>query len=65
MLGHLNPGQKNIGSFSWIPLGMEVQRGRGVMAVDCNKFSFVIPGHIFRWNLMRLGMGPLFDMLYP
>ena len=34
------------------------------MAVDCNKFSFVVPGHIFGWNLMKLGMGPLFDMLY-
>ena len=34
------------------------------MAVGCNKFSFVSPGHIFEWNLMRLGMGPLFDMLY-
>ena len=34
------------------------------MAGGCNKFSFVSPGHIFEWNLMRLGMGPLFDMLY-
>ena len=34
------------------------------MAVGCNKFSFVLPGHIFGWNLMKLGMGPLFDMLY-
>ena len=34
------------------------------MAVGCNKFSFVSPGHIFEWNLMRLCMGPLFDMLY-
>ena len=34
------------------------------MAVDCNKFSFVVPGHIFEWNLMKLSMGPLFDMLY-
>ena len=34
------------------------------MAGGCNKFSFVDPGHIFGWNLMKLGMGPLFDMLY-
>ena len=34
------------------------------MAIDCNKFSFVLPGHIFGWNLMKQCMGPLFDMLY-
>ena len=34
------------------------------MAGGNNKFSFVRPGHIFGWNLMKLGMGPLFDMLY-
>ena len=34
------------------------------MAGANNKFSFVRPGHIFGWNLMKLGMGPLFDMLY-
>ena len=34
------------------------------MAGGCNKFLFVRPGHIFGWNLMKLGMGPLFDMLY-
>ena len=34
------------------------------MAGGCNKFSFVDPGHIFGWNLMKLGMGPLFDIVY-
>ena len=34
------------------------------MAVDYNKFSLVLLGHIFEWNLMKLCMGPLFDMLY-
>ena len=39
-------------------------RGGAEMAGANNKFSFVRPGHIFGWNLMKLGMGPLFDMLY-
>ena len=34
------------------------------MAGGNNKVLFVRPGHIFGWNLMKLGMGPLFDMLY-
>ena len=34
------------------------------MAGGCNKFSFVSPGPTFEWNLMRLFMGPLFDMRY-
>ena len=33
------------------------------MAGGCNKFFFVDPGHIFGWNLMKLGMGPLFDIV--
>ena len=41
------------------------KKGGGVkMAGDCNKFSFVDPGHIFGRNLMKLGKGPLFDVLY-
>ena len=47
------------------PNNWNSKKGGGAeMAVGCNKFSFVLPGHIFGWNLMKLGMGPLFDMLY-
>jgi len=43
---------------------VNIKGGGAEMAGANNKFSFVRPGHIFGWNLMKLGMGPLFDMLY-
>ena len=56
---------KKVRFWFFFTLVVENKGGGAELAGGRNKGLFVRPGHIFGWNLMKLGMGPLFDMLYP